>query len=1084
MASKLYPPILEASIPAFYGNMVVIPFKHNPLVSPHDYKGFVVQIKKINGDVVDGTPIEVSKDNVFNNQITVILPVKLVASNWYKFSIAYKSDTLVGYYSTSAVGKYLGEQAPYVYLNYSEGVYKGVYNHEDPSEKAYSYQFILIDNYGRVLEDTGEKIHNVELDDSVNSSSDVFYFKYDLSNMEDASFYLTYILTTVNGIILKTSLQIVDGLLEGVDLGTKFNLVAKLNREEGAVEIWGSQFTADEPITGNFVLRKVCSKDNFLRVQTITHFTLINKSFQGQVKLCEDLTCEAGYYYKYYIQQYNKHEVFSAPVGVASNPLYVSFDDSFLYDGEKQLKILYNPKVSSFKENILQSKTDTIGSKYPFITRNGIVGYKEFPISGLISFQTDENKKFMPIADQIRLGIMHDRTFREATPSAGLDREEWSQGENSKYDPVYMYQMLHRENDTDLNDININAEREFKLMVLDFLNSKKPKLFRSATEGNYCVYTMNSSLSPNDTLGRMLHTFNTTAYEIMPVADFYDGLMGLGFEKLYETLPIEDFVSTYFTRSMSIFRSDKAINYNFLYDGEYARNFQIRDADPMSKYTISFVNFKNMNAPMEKQVITIGSTGSYNYFCTEPYVYISGVRAGGYYEADDGKIKYKDISYYTNITFRNFIYISQSDFEYLIGAQDVDSLGAQIAKGQKFNSDKISDREAIQNYLTEIRAEAKSILDDYKDKNDYEGKHQENYFKYQELFKDLLPQLTNSTIDSEEYEIFFETRVEELENLIDKCRASIQASQADNLSIPKFQALEKDAKEKRKMVFNAFSLSICAHLEAFISGFEAYWKMPQSGFRISGDLIRHDAVLSLLYNNINNLIAYNVDIKDLEVPNLENFLSRVDILMRKAYYNRDANNQQILKLQSPDTYTYPFGTNFSIKDGKKEVAKMGKLYLLRARNFNEHQAEFAVFGFDDTSRVKQVLNKYKAEKQEGDMVIIPEFLYSFLVNNGDLDNYFTDVKELNQSEQKFAIQYYGASDGFDPRYIGYVTDPAWWTISYDIQTTKILVPPSSTVVLQYATDNPGNFYYSGDTGDNIVFDMSFALAKREYDFSE
>jgi hypothetical protein len=26
---------------------------------------------------------------------------------------------------------------------------------------------------------------------------------------------------------------------------------------------------------------------------------------------------------------------------------------------------------------------------------------------------------------------------------------------------------------------------------------------------------MNSSLSPNDTLGRMLHTFNCTAYEIM-----------------------------------------------------------------------------------------------------------------------------------------------------------------------------------------------------------------------------------------------------------------------------------------------------------------------------------------------------------------------------------------------------------------------------------------------------------------------------------------------------------------------------------------------------------------------------------------
>jgi hypothetical protein len=70
------------------------------------------------------------------------------------------------------------------------------------------------------------------------------------------------------------------------------------------------------------------------------------------IKLCEDLTCEAGYYYKYYIQQYNKYSVFSKPVG-ESAVIYVSFDDCFLYDGEKQLRILYNPKISSFKENIL-----------------------------------------------------------------------------------------------------------------------------------------------------------------------------------------------------------------------------------------------------------------------------------------------------------------------------------------------------------------------------------------------------------------------------------------------------------------------------------------------------------------------------------------------------------------------------------------------------------------------------------------------------------------------------------------------------------------------------------------------------------
>jgi hypothetical protein len=57
-------------------------------------------------------------------------------------------------------------------------------------------------------------------------------------------------------------------------------------------------------------------------------------------------------------------------------------------------------------------------------------------------------------------------------------------------------------------------ERNFKLDVLEWLNNGKPKLFRSPTEGNYIVRLMNISLSPEDTLGRMIHTFSCTAYEI------------------------------------------------------------------------------------------------------------------------------------------------------------------------------------------------------------------------------------------------------------------------------------------------------------------------------------------------------------------------------------------------------------------------------------------------------------------------------------------------------------------------------------------------------------------------------------------
>jgi hypothetical protein len=52
------------------------------------------------------------------------------------------------------------------------------------------------------------------------------------------------------------------------------------------------------------------------------------------------------------------------------------------------------------------------------------------------------------------------------------------------------------------------------LEVLEWLTDGQPKLFRSPTEGNYIVRLLNVSLTPTDSLGRMLHTFNCTAYEI------------------------------------------------------------------------------------------------------------------------------------------------------------------------------------------------------------------------------------------------------------------------------------------------------------------------------------------------------------------------------------------------------------------------------------------------------------------------------------------------------------------------------------------------------------------------------------------
>jgi len=77
------------------------------------------------------------------------------------------------------------------------------------------------------------------------------------------------------------------------------------------------------------------------------------------------------------------------------------------------------------------------------------------------------------------------------------------------------------------SDSNIALERNFKLKVLEWLNNGKPKLFKSPYEGNYIVRLMNVSLTPVKELGRMLHSFTSTAYEIAECT--YDNLVAYGF---------------------------------------------------------------------------------------------------------------------------------------------------------------------------------------------------------------------------------------------------------------------------------------------------------------------------------------------------------------------------------------------------------------------------------------------------------------------------------------------------------------------------------------------------------------------------
>ena len=98
----------------------------------------------------------------------------------------------------------------------------------------------------------------------------------------------------------------------------------------------------------------------------------------------------------------------------------------------------------------------------------------------------------------------------------------------------------------------------FKLSVLDWLNNGKVKLFKSPGEGNYLIRLMDTSMSPENALGRMLHNITSTAYEC---ADCNYNNM-IAYDIIRETADSETLEDTYVInwREESVNESIQAIN--------------------------------------------------------------------------------------------------------------------------------------------------------------------------------------------------------------------------------------------------------------------------------------------------------------------------------------------------------------------------------------------------------------------------------------------------------------------------------------------------------------------------------------------
>lgn len=498
--AKLYPPHIEGALPAFCGNTLIIPFEHSRAVtSKYEVNYYCFMLKDIQQSTIvykDFCTKEAEiQDATGNRELRIegINNSQLSPGTFYKLQLAYVDNSeQIGYFSDVGIIKYI--QKPEVKLtglsqngsNNHKYHYQLQYTCNDTTERLYSTQFVISQNsYDNPIAMSDIIIHNTN-NDTLTQGLEDYDFLQELSPQEN--YWIYAMATTTSGYKLLTPYYPLDAQV-GIPVSTGRTINPVLDFDNGCISIYTSHATRST-LTGKFKLVRSDEKENFSIWHSLAELEIdaSNVTSSDPYLLWRDFTVEQGYNYNYALMIMNNEGNYSEKI--KSSSIYADFEDAFLFDGEKQLRIRFDPKVSSFKTTKQEAKTDTLGGRYPIIQRNGYTDYKEFSISGLISHLSDPDGYFNRSMANLK---EIDQNSVVTDTSDALDGRNYS---------------------TNLNSKNIQLERRFKLEVLDWLNNGKPKLFRSPVEGNYLVRLLNNSLSPIDTLGRMLHSFSTTAYEI------------------------------------------------------------------------------------------------------------------------------------------------------------------------------------------------------------------------------------------------------------------------------------------------------------------------------------------------------------------------------------------------------------------------------------------------------------------------------------------------------------------------------------------------------------------------------------------
>lgn len=371
------------------------------------------------------------------------------------------------------------------------------YQQNEDIEKEYlkSYQFSIKNaETNEFYYQTNEIYTNVYKPNEINHN-----IEYDLPQGTQLQLILTCVTNNFYKITNSYTFFIADGAARQFDAV----FLVFSDEEHGRMKL-DIDFENGVSTDNDLVIRRASSRTNF---HTYEKLAIIPHSESNSLRyVWYDNSIESGVYYKYRIQQDKANGKYIEN----EEPIICTFEDIFLTCGDRQLKIKFNPSVSEFKYNTMESQQTTLGSQYPFVRRNGNSYFRTFSISGLITAFMDDSGWYNP---NFRDGEFH--YLYEIEPFTSTT-EIYKNSEKK-------YQKYNEQNNISKYEDYI-YERQFRQKVIDFLYRNDVKLFRSLTEGNILIKLMNIGFQPVDSLGRRLYSFSASAVEI-------DALTALNYSK-------------------------------------------------------------------------------------------------------------------------------------------------------------------------------------------------------------------------------------------------------------------------------------------------------------------------------------------------------------------------------------------------------------------------------------------------------------------------------------------------------------------------------------------------------------------------